>query len=311
MRILVLRLSALGDIIHTMPAVIALRNGLTAEGGEIRWVVEAPYAELVQIVAEVTPVAVQMKAWGRSPLRSREQIGEALRAMRGARVAVDFQGLIKSAVLARLSGAPIRYGFDRQAIRETPATLFTNRHISVDRTRHVVEWNMELAGAIIPTTSHPPSVDFKPFACDSRNRLEHYRDSIVLLPGAGRSEKQWPAERFRELVRSHQGRTLVVWGPGERSLAESIGGRIAPETNLRELAFLLQHAKIVVGGDTGPLHLAAALGTLVVGLYGPTDPRRNGPYGQIASCIDEFSRTKSMRAIGVDEVMKKIDEVLK
>jgi heptosyltransferase-1 len=102
-------------------------------------------------------------------------------------------------------------------------------------------------------------------------------------------------------------RTLVVWGPDELNLARAIDGLIAPETNLRELAFILQHAQVVVGGDTGPLHLADALGTRVVGLYGPTDPGRNGPYGQLHRTI---RHSKTMESITAAEVIRKIDEVL-
>lgn len=297
-RLLALRLSALGDVIHTIPAVV----GLHESGFDVSWVVESPYRELVEIVAKVRTIPVQMKSWLRSPQKARN----ALRDVRGHDVAVDFQGLIKSAGFAWLSRAPARYGFDRQFIREKPAALFTNRRVQVDPTRHVVEWNLQLAEAVAGKSLHPRP-DFAPFA--TGEGLEKYRGRIVLLPGAGRVEKQWPAARFREVARAYGPRVLVVWGPGEQKLAAEIGGQVAPKTSLRELAFLLQQAAVVVGGDTGPLHLAAALGTRVVGLYGPTDPRRNGPYGQLDSCISEFERSESMAAINPADVMNRIEEV--
>lgn len=297
-RLLVLRLSALGDVIHTIPAVVGLRES----GFDVSWVVEAPYRELVEIVAKVRAIPVQLKTWSRSPGQARD----ALRDIRGHEIAVDFQGLLKSAGFAWLSRAPARYGFDRDAIREKPAAFFTNRRVRVDRSRHVVEWNLQLAEAVVGKSLHPRP-DFAPFAAGAG--LEKYRGRTVLLPGAGRVEKQWPVDRFREVARAHGPRTLVVWGPGEQKLAEEIGGEIAPKTNLRELAFLLKNAAVVVGGDTGPLHLAAAFGTPVVGLYGPTDPRRNGPYGQLDSCISEFGRSESMAAIQPAEVIKRIEEV--
>jgi len=297
-QLLVLRLSALGDVIHTIPAVVGLRES----GFDVSWVVEAPYRELVEIVAQVRTIPVQLKTWSRSPGKARN----ALRAIRGHDIAVDFQGLLKSAGFAWLSRAPARYGFDRDAIREKPAVFFTNRRVRVDRSRHVVEWNLQLAEAVAGKTLHP-TVDFAPFA--SAEGLEKYRGRIVLLPGAGRSEKQWPVDRFREVARAYGPRTLVAWGPGEQKLGEEIGGEIAPKTNLRELAFLLKHAAVVIGSDTGPLHLAAALGTPVVGLYGPTDPLRNGPFGQLDSCINEFGRSGSMAAIQPADVMKRIEEV--
>jgi ADP-heptose:LPS heptosyltransferase len=114
---------------------------------------------------------------------------------------------------------------------------------------------------------------------------------------------------MRQLAEKLGAKALVVWGPGEQVLAQSLGARMAPPTNLRELAFLLQNAQVVIGGDTGPLHLAAALGTKVIGLYGPTDPRRNGPYGQLERVIDRFRSTKSMESISVEEVVKMLERV--
>jgi heptosyltransferase I len=153
----------------------------------------------------------------------------------------------------------------------------------------------------------PPAASWSRFP--RNDRLDDYAGSIVLLPGAGRANKLWPVARFRELARRIGPRALAVWGPGERALAEAIGARVAPQTNLRQLAWLLQQARVVIGGDTGPLHLADALGTRVVGLYGPTDPRRNGPYYQPTHCIDRFRSTKSMESISVEEVMTTLERV--
>jgi len=136
-----------------------------------------------------------------------------------------------------------------------------------------------------------------------------YDNAIVLLPGAGKANKLWPADRFRELAARIGPKALVVWGPGERELAGKTGARMAPPTNLRELAWILQKAEVVIGGDTGPLHLADALGTKVIGLYGPTDPRRNGPYRQLQHCIDRFPTTKWMESISVEEVMNLLEKV--
>jgi heptosyltransferase-1 len=303
-RLLVLRLSALGDVIHTIPAVVALREA--NPDAKISWVVEAPYRELVEIVAGVEAIPVRMKKWGKSLMASRDEMREALRAMRGADESIDFQGLVKSAVLGALSGAKTRIGFDAHAIREKPALLFTNQKVHVDTTKHVVDQNLELIG--VRGRQPPPSYErFESggFAA----ALQNVGDSIVLLPGAGKPNKLWPVERFRELAKRLGDRALVAWGPGERDLAERIGARVAPPTNLRELAWLLRHASLVIGGDTGPLHLADALGTKVIGLYGPTDPRRNGPYGQLDHCIDRFRSTKWMESITVEEVMNMVDRV--
>lgn len=295
-RLLVLRLSALGDVIHTIPAVLALR-----ESAEITWVVEAPYAELVEIVGGVKTIPVRMKRWIRDPRVAFEAIGRT----RSVEASIDFQGLIKSAFLGWLSGAGMRYGFGRDAIREKPALLFTNRRVEVDTAKHVVDQNLELAAGT-RLNARPATGDWQKFPLD----VPAYEDAIVLLPGAGKASKLWPADRFRELARRIGPKALAVWGPGERELAEATGARVAPATNLRELAGILHTAEVVIGGDTGPLHLADAFGTKVLGLYGPTDPRRNGPYHQPARVIDRFQTTKSMESISVEEVMKTLERVL-
>jgi lipopolysaccharide heptosyltransferase I len=283
-RLLVVRLSALGDVIHTIPAVVALKGQF-----DIGWAVEKPYRELVELVAGVQAVPVSLKRWSAVP--------DARRAVQRYDVSVDFQGLIKSSALAWASGAKERWSFDGEAIREKPALVFTNRRVAVDQTGHVIEWNLQLARALYPE-ARMPVVDFTPFA-DPGPRP---RD-VVLLPAAGRPEKQWPVERFRQLAQRIGPRAVAVWGPGEEELAAQIGCRLAPKTNLRELAAILRDAELVIGGDTGPLHLAAALGTKVLGLYGPTNPRRNGPYGQLERCLSTFEGEQTMEAIGVGEVV--------
>jgi heptosyltransferase I len=289
MKLLVIRLSALGDVIHTIPAVVGLR-----ERHEMAWVVEAPYAELVEEVAGVRAIPVSLKRW------SMRNILDARNAVRGFDAAIDFQGLVKSALLARASGAEYRIGFAREFVREKPAAWLMNHRRHIDPARHVVEWNLQLAGV-----EKAPEVDFKKFALSTQHAA---RSTVILLPGAGRKQKQWP--HFPELARRLGDPALAAWGPGEEELARATGARLAPRTNLRELAQLLRDASLVVGGDTGPLHLAAALGTPVVGLYGPTNPARNGPYGQLGNVVESYSSTKSMASIGVEDVMRKIGEVL-
>src|SRR5438034_186912 len=294
--LLVIRLSALGDVIHTIPAVVALR-----ERHEVAWAVETPYRELVEMVAGVRVIPVALKRW------SLRNIRDARRAVRGFDVAIDFQGLVKSALLARASGAKDRIGFAKEFIREKPAAWLMNHRRHIDPSRHVVEWNLELAGM-----DKAPEVDFRKFTANSQRSTPALSaaegiNEIVILPGSGRKEKQWP--HFAELAK--RVKAIAAWGPGEEELATATGARMAPPTNLRELAQLLRDARLVIGGDTGPLHLAAALGTPVIGLYGPTNPARNGPYGQLGNVVETYSTTRSMEAIGVDDVMRKIDEVLR
>ncbi|HYC91149.1 MAG TPA: glycosyltransferase family 9 protein [Thermoanaerobaculia bacterium] len=297
-RLLVLRLSALGDVIHTIPAVVGLK-----EHYDITWVVEAPYRELVEIVAGVQTIPVRLK---KEPMRA----FRAIKEMRGFDVSIDFQGLIKSAMLPWAARVKERIGFDREAIREKPALWFTNHKVHVDTSKHVIDQNLELALNVGRASARLPGGEGRAEARPTWSAFPEpieARGEIVLLPGAGKPNKIWP--HFAGLAKELGPRALVVWGPGEQVLAQAIGARTAPPTNLRELAYLLQKAEVVIGGDTGPLHLAAALGTKVIGLYGPTDPRRNGPYGQLARVIDHFQSTKSMESISVEEVVKTLERV--
>ena len=300
-RLLVVRLSALGDVIHTIPAVVSLRDR-----ADVTWAVEAPYRELVEIVAGVKTIPVRMKTWTRDP----GAMFAAIRAMRGFDASIDFQGLIKSAMLPWAARARTRSGFDSRAIREKPALLFTNRKVAVDTSKHVIDQNLQLAsgaagfaGAFPGPEAGPAPQDWARFSVS----LPGYEGSVVLIPGAGKPNKIWP--RFADLATRIGPRALTVWGPGERELAEATGARIAPPTTLRELAGILRTAEVVIGGDTGPLHLAAALGSKVIGLYGPTDPRRNGPYGPRSRVVDHFATTKSMESISVEEVVNMLDKV--
>lgn len=323
--LLVLRLSALGDILHTLPAVEALRASFPSR--PIGWVVERPYAELVELIAPVDRVfTVATKRWRRGIVRRetvrdvRESLG-SVRSFARRGTSVDFQGLNKSAILGWLARASDRYGFDHSSIRERSATVWTNRQVQVDASKHVVEQNLELAAALGASPAHPALSRLGRLAEDATGELGELvaRHPVLLNPGAGHPSKLWPTERFAELARRLKSRTgtapLVIWGPSERVLAEEIAANgdatVAPETNLRQLAFLLQNARLLVAADTGPLHLAAAFGTRAVGLFGPTNPWRNGPYGQIDACVETYSSDRTMESISVDAVEKRAEEQLR
>lgn len=322
--VLILRLSALGDILHTLPAVIALRDAMPDR--RFVWVVEAPYAEMTRMIApvdEVIPLAT--KRWRRSLgkgdtwrelQRSVRQIRHL--AMRGA--SIDFQGLVKSAVIGAAAGCRVRYGFASSAIRERGALVFLNHRVQVDVSRHVIEQNLQLARGAGASAGVPPPVSLGAFPNDPEGKLKGLLSSppIILNPGAGRADKLWGAGRFAELAKQIESRwkvrPLVVWGPGEREMADEIvagsPAALAPQTSLRELALLLQHARVVVAGDTGPLHLAAAAATPVVGLFGPTSPWRNGPWGQLDRVVESFSSSKKMEDVTVSGVMDRLGEIL-
>lgn len=324
--VLILRLSAMGDVIHTIPAVAALREAYPA--ARFGWLVESPFRVIVETVAMVDEVFVaRTRAWRRDPWarstgREVADLGGSLRRFGRGGISVDFQGLVKSAAPGLLAGAGRRFGFAPAQLRERVSALFTNSHIDVKGATHVVDMNMALARGAGASAERAPAVDFTPLAFDGKGTLQGLvsKDSVVMLPGAGQVRKQWAAPNFAALADAIHNRhglsTVVAWGPGEEELATEVcrrsgNARLAPATDLRELAFLLKNGTMVVAGDTGPLHLAAALGTRVVGLFGPTDPRRNGPYGQLDHCVETYSTTGRMEDIRLEMALTKVEEVLR
>jgi heptosyltransferase I len=314
-RILVIRLSALGDVVHTLPAVDALRRAFPQ--ATIGWLVEAPNADLVRLASSADEIfVVATRRWRRRKLAAstRQELVASLRSLRqfaAGEWLVDFQGLLKSALLGRASGASVRFGFEKRSLREPLASLFINRPVAIDQSRHVVDWNMQLASGA-GATADGVQWHLDRFAADPTGRFEPLARErpIVLNPGAGKAGKLWPLERFVELAGElirRQYRVVVSWGPGElemaRSIASGSGAELLAETNLRELTFVLRSARLLVAGDTGPLHIAAALGTPVVGLFGPTDPRRNGPYGQIERCVESWTSDRRMSSIPMRPVL--------
>lgn len=288
-RFLIVRLGSLGDIVHALPAVRALRAARPQ--ARVDWVVESRWASLVEACPDVTEV-IPLDRTSLGGIRS------CARRLRQARytTAIDFQGLYKSAVLAWLSRAPARIGFAPEWVRERGAAHFYTQRV-VPRGRHVVEQNLSLAeaagGRPTPLNAAEFPLRISPEAAESvaqQLRARRVGEYFVLSPGGGWSSKCWPAERYgllhRRLLAQPEfsgWRGVVNFGPGERGLAEAVlraAGEPAPlalEWNLPQLMALLKRAKFFVGADTGPLHLAVALGVPTVGLFGPTDPARNGP----------------------------------
>jgi lipopolysaccharide heptosyltransferase I len=293
-RFLVVRLTALGDILHTVPAVAALRAA--HKTSRIDWVVEKKWAPVLEGSPAINEVI---------PFERRTALG-AIACVKRLRqnqyaCAIDFQGLYKSSVIAMLSGAPRRIGFERGWAREGGAALLYTERVTPTG-RHVAELNYSLAeatGAARPATPEYPLRVPAGGAASMRARLQELGIGpyIVVGPAGSWRAKCWPTERYGEFCREFEKRSdlrvLVIHGPGEESLAEEVCRAAAParpvgiRTTLKELMGLLAHAKCVVAADSGPLHLAAALGAPVVGLYGPTDPARNGPFALGAIVLTE------------------------
>jgi heptosyltransferase-1 len=281
-RILVVRLGSLGDLVHTLPAVSAIRRAYP--DATIDWLVDAVHVEFLRLVPVVSTIV---------PLRERTAHAwlDVRRELRSRRydVAIDFQGLIKSAALARLSGAARVIGFERAALREGAAAPFYSTRVAVPEGQHVIEKNLSLVQALgIDTTRR----EF-PIAPVDSPALTHLRAQgigafALINPGAAWPNKRWPPERFGRvaawLAEQHALSSVVLWGPGEESLAVSVvdasngAGVLAPQTTIADLIAVSRAATVMVSGDTGPTHIAAAVGTPVVALFGPTSPDRNGPW---------------------------------
>ncbi|HXW90218.1 MAG TPA: glycosyltransferase family 9 protein [Terriglobales bacterium] len=344
-RLLIVRLGSMGDILHTLPAAWLLRAALPQ--AFLGWLVEERWTELLCAASEPRsgprsprrPLVdnlhvVDTKSWRKNPLSvgTFEQVASALSELRGQHydVAVDFQGAVRSALLARLAAAATIYGF-RQP-RETVATMFYMRQL-VAQAGHVVEQNLALAKAVLGGSAALANIEFPcdvgaERQCQAWLESHSIRDFVLLNPGAGWGAKQWPPERYGRLAQclAEMGLTPVVnVGPGEEKLARAVeeaGGGAARTVagSLSELIALTRRAKLFVGGDTGPMHLAAALAIPVVAIFGPTRPDRNGPYTAASivlrspSSETSYARRRLPEAglleIGVEDVRAACEKLL-
>jgi len=303
-RLLIVRLSALGDVLHALPVLSALRARFPQ--ARIDWAVEDRAAALLEARTDLDDVLVfprrRLDAALRgipSPLEVGRAAGGFIREMRAREydVALDLQGNLKSGAVLRASGAALRFGPDRREAREG-SQIFSQRRASPPRSaRHRVERNLALASALVGERLPYVHPGF-PVAAEAEAEAGRIladqgvgpRGFVVLQPGTSGfgAFKRWPAERFAALGRRlvADGWTVVLThGPGEEGLAASIGaqagGAIALVTtpSLAVLAAVIRRAGAFVAADTGPLHLAALVGTPLVGLFGPKDPAIYGPYG--------------------------------
>jgi lipopolysaccharide heptosyltransferase I len=303
-RILVVRLSAMGDVIHGMPAIAALRRA--KPDLKIGWLIEARWAALLcpretERMAPRSPLKpladwvhlANFAGWRRA-LSSSEtwrEMNSYLHEVRGMgyELTLDLQGAIRSALASRATGARVRVGSSQP--REAPATMFYTR--AIDPTgAHVIEQALSIASAVAEQSLE--YVD-PPFPVDPAHEVwaEEFvakldgKPFAILSPGAGWGAKCWPAESFGVVARALADRGLAVvvnHGPREEQLSaavrESSGGTAVPlKCSVGELIALTRRAALFVGGDTGPMHLAAALRVPVVALFGPTRPERNSPFG--------------------------------
>ena len=306
MRILVVKLGAIGDVVHTLPAVAALRAHFPK--AHLSWVVERGGASRL---LEGTPVVderieVSLKGWRRTPF-SQSAWREARCAfgkLRQSRfdLSIDFQGLLKSATIPWLAGIPRRIGFARAVLRERAASLFHTEEVATDPRDHIIRQYLGLVAHLGVGIDVPYAFPITvPLAEEAvADRLSHSvgGEFAILNPGGGWPTKLWSPEGFARLAdRLWEERGLpsfLTVGPGEQPLAAEIlshartGRLVQVDVNLKEFFALARRARLFVGGDTGPMHLAAAAGTPIVAIFGPTSARRNGPFCATDRVVERF-----------------------
>jgi heptosyltransferase-1 len=315
-KILIVRLGSMGDILHALPAVTGIRAALP--NATIGWLVEERWSELLtaqgrkaspSTISPKKPLVnhvhtIDTRRWRKHFFRASAS-AEILGALKRVRkmnydIALDFQGAIKSGLLAKFGGPRDIAGFVNP--REPAARFFYGQRFSREG-EHVIEQNHALAAQAlkqcfgeIPLQLLPPKLPHDPTAeewADAEIARLGIASFAIVTPGAGWGAKQWPAERFGAVARAlavHNIKTLVNAAPGEEALARAVvaasgGNAFDVRCTIGQLIALTRRARIFIGGDTGPLHLAAALGIPIVALYGPTDPARTGPFGTRAIAL--------------------------
>lgn len=331
-RILIIRLSAIGDVIHGLPVLCALRQALPS--AFLGWVVEGRAGDLLEGHPALDALVRVPRRWLKSP-REVLQLRRRLRELEFD-TTIDLQGLTKSGIAAWLSGASRRIGKAGADARELSRWL--NNELVPCGGRHVIEHYLDL---LRPLGIQSPTVRFDlPERTDDARMADAFlqgeglnRGRFALLnPGAGWPSKLWPAERYGQLARHLAARyglpSVAVWGGDEeRPLAEAIvaasghHARLAPRTSMTELAALCRRAALFVGSDTGPMHLAAAVGTPTVSLHGPSRAEWCGAYGpqniRLQSSYEPDEAYKrhgadaaAMRAITLAQVSAACDDIL-
>lgn len=330
LRVLITRLSAIGDCIHTMPLVSVIRRRFP--DAFIAWITQAGPASLLDGYPGLDQVIIVPRDWYKS-WKTLQNTRRQLRSLRFD-ASVDPQSLTKSSALGWLSGASQRIGFEQPQGREL--SVWLNTDLVEPRAEHVVDRYLQLLTPLIGHQHMDVRFELPIWKHESiENFLTNCRFGsryAVINPGAGWDSKIWPAAQFgavaHYLGETHKLPSVVVWaGERERVWAQEIvavskgHARLAPETSLPELATLMRSADLCVAADTGPLHLAAAVGTPCVGLYGTTVPQVCGPYGSGHQCVQAYHQMGScrerrtaenlaMQAIDVPSVAKACDRIL-
>ena len=302
-RFLIIRLGAIGDVVHTLPLASAIKDA--RPDSHITWAVEFAPREVLLENSDIDEIlTIDTRAWRKNLLSGGfSALRRDLLAVKnvGADVALDAQGLIKSGLLTWASGAPVRIGFEHRYCREGMNVLFTTHQVfPPENPHHVVEKNLALLKPLDLPIPQKEQYRFPLHETQGEGeQAEKYleglghqdgRPLLVIHPGGGWVTKRWAPDRFAQLAdhwhENDMGDVLLIWGPGEEKIAEEVTGSmrtqpyVAPATSIREMMALIRRGSCFVGGDSGPMHLAAAMGIRCLTIMGPTEPVRNGPWGE-------------------------------
>jgi len=295
-RILIVRLGSMGDILHALPAAALLRR--TWPEGVVEWAVHPKWSDLF----EGNPLQIRPIYLDRKSASSRREAFARLRSERYDFV-IDFQGLIQSAIVSRVAKRKTVYGFHRSLLRERPAAWFYSHTVNTS-SAHVVDRNIAL---VVAAGAQAGPVEFP--LPEGRPEGELPERFVLAAPLAGWTSKQWPLENYAPLVRwlkTEFGLALVLNGaPGAEAVLRSVDGAWVHTSGIAGLIDATRRATAVVGLDSGPMHLAAALGKAGVALFGPTDPARNGPYGGSLTVLrDASAKTTYQRGTVIDPALR-------
>jgi lipopolysaccharide heptosyltransferase I len=333
----IVRLTSLGDVIHTLPLAAAIRRHFPHT--RITWLVE----EREQILLRDNPcvddvVIVPLRRWRRSLTRAaswRESWAELRVLSRTLRsdpidVAIDVQGWShKTSPLTLLTRARVRIGFDRAHARDPISPLATNHHVTPPpQARHIVDQNLCLLRPL--GVAEPGPAEFPmPLFADAASRAAAWRHAagildtdrlVVLLPSTRGEAKRWPADAFREIARralAHDAvRVAILGGPDEEALLSEVARGLPSDrvhvwapAPIPDLIAVIRGSHLAIGNDTGPLHVAAASGVPALGLFGPTRGARNGPYGDHGAYLQ--SPTGRINDLSVDEVWTAVERLVR
>lgn len=307
MRVLLIKLGAIGDIVHTLPSLAAIKR--QRPDVHITWAVERRSAEIIRgnpLIDRILELDTRAMREGSVVEDILPEVKRQIAPLRDLEfdVAIDFQGLLKSGLVAKLSGATQRWGFSRRHLREPASRIFLNRTVRIDGRSHVVRKNLALAEAVFGPFPQELQLEFpistnKEHKAEADQLIEDAGAEIALLnPAGGWVTKLWHAEKYGQLAdriwEDHGLRPVVVTGPAETEIAERVltasrsGKVITAEPTLKGFYELAKRARIYIGGDTGPTHIAVAAATPIVGIFGPTEWWRNGSPNKADLCVERL-----------------------